>query len=153
MEILNRLSNEDLTDLLLDSDRQHLQPVLEGLPAWARASADRPQEFWERQRRAILSRVSALEEQASLRIPSAAWAIAAAIFVIASFMLNSAQRIAPAPQAATDADRELLLEVERAVQSGGPEALEPAALLAEEIGQHQKPNSISPRRKEVNDEE
>jgi hypothetical protein len=153
MEMLNRLNNEDLTDLLVDSDRQHLRPVLEGLPEWARASADRPPEFWERQRRVILARVSALEDQASLRIPTAVWAAAAAIFVIASFMLNSGPRITPAPQAAVDPDRELLLEVERAVQSGGPEALEPAALLAEQIGQHQKLNSISPRGKEVNDEE
>jgi hypothetical protein len=153
MEILNRLSDENLTDLLLESDRQYLQPILEGLPEWARASADRPPEFWERQRRAILSRVSALEDQASLRIPRAAWAIAAAIFVIASFMLNSGPRVTPVPQAVTDADRELLLEVERVVQGGGPEALEPAALLASEIGQYQKPSSILPRSKGDNDEE
>jgi hypothetical protein len=153
MEILNGLSNDDLTDLLLDSDRQHLRSVLEDLPAWARADADRPAEFWERQRAAIWSRISAEGIQAGSRFPSVAWAIAAAVLVIASFMLNSAPRVAPAPQAQADPDRELLLEVERAMQSGGPDALEPAALLAEEIGQHERTSSVLPIRKEANDEE
>jgi hypothetical protein len=149
MEMLSRLSNDDLTDLPPES----LQPILEALPACIRGDADRPPEFWERQRAAILSRISAADIQAGSGVPGVAWAIAVAILVIASFMLSSGPRVAPAPQAQTDPDRELLLEVEAAMQSGGPEALEPAALLADEISQYEKTSSVVPSRKEVNDEE
>lgn len=50
-----------------------------------------------------------------------------------------------APHAKVDPDHELLIEVERTLQTGGPEALEPAALLAREIGQQATANGTSPQ--------
>lgn len=153
MEFLNHLSNEELADLQIASDHQHLRPVLDALPVWARESADRSPEFWDRQRAEILSRVALTRNQAGFGISGAAWAMAAAILAIASFLLASGPRVTLSPQAQSDPDRDLLIEVEYAVQSGGPEALEPAALLAEEIGRYQENRSVSPMRKEGNDEE
>jgi hypothetical protein len=153
MEFLKHRSNEELADLQIASDHQHLKPVLDALPVWARAAGDRSPEFWDRQRAEILSRVALTQNQAAFGISGAAWTLAAAILAIASFLLASGPRVTPSPQAQSDPDRELLIEVEYAVESGGPEALEPAALLAEEIGRYQQANSTSPMRKEVNDEE
>jgi len=37
MEIIRHLSNEELTDLTIESDQRSLRPTLEGLPEWARS--------------------------------------------------------------------------------------------------------------------
>ena len=50
-------------------------------------------------------------------------------------------------EAAVDPDHELLMEVERMVQIDGPLALEPAALLAQEMVQ-ELPGRNYPNRKE-----
>ena len=42
MEIIRHLSNEELTDLTVESDQRSLRSTLEALPEWARASTDRP---------------------------------------------------------------------------------------------------------------
>ena len=38
MEIIRHLSNEELTDLTIESDQRALRQTLEALPEWARAS-------------------------------------------------------------------------------------------------------------------
>ena len=58
-----------------------------------------------------------------------------------------------APHAKLDPDHEMLIEVERTRQTGGPEALEPAALLAREIGQQAAANRASQPNKETNHED
>jgi hypothetical protein len=139
MRILNR-NDKDPADLLVEHDRQQLGPVLEALAQWAREGAERQPNFWERQRAEILSRVAAREDTAP-RVPRLAWSIAVAVLVIASFMLNSGPRVKPAIPTQMDSDAQLLVEVEQAMQTGGPSALEPAAMLAEEIGEYENTGS------------
>lgn len=152
MRILNH-NDKDPADLRLDDDQQHLQPVFEALALWAREGAERQPNFWEQQRMEILSRVSALESQGIERIPRLAWGVAVAVVVIASFMLNGRPRVQPAIPTQTDSDAQLLVEIEQAMQTGGPSALEPAAILADEIGQYQNASSALQHRQEVSHEE
>jgi hypothetical protein len=152
MKIVSR-QDKDPAELRLDDDRQQLQPVLESLALWAREGGERQPNFWERQRMEILARVSALENHRVARVPRLAWAIATAVLVIASFMLGSSPRVEPALRMQTDPDRELLVEIERAMQSGGPSALEPAAMLADEIGQYDNTSSALQHQQEVSHEE
>ena len=74
-----------------------------------------------------------------------AWSALAAMVVLAGLMLERAS-VAPPPRAQVDPDHELLLAVERAVHNDGPAALDPAALLAEEMVQD-LPAAHSPIRK------
>jgi hypothetical protein len=141
MEIIRHLSTEELRDLAIESDQHALRPTLEALPEWARASTERPEEFWEAQRRAIWSRISAPERSEESgrvrRSPVLAWAALAAMIVLSGLLLNRAPLVPPqTAQVHADPDHELLLAVERAVHSEGPAALDPAALLAEEMVQN-----------------
>jgi hypothetical protein len=144
MEIIRHLNNEELTDLVIDSDQQALRQTLEALPGWGRAATERDDQFWQEQRAAIWSRISA-ESQPVHRLPIFAGAVAAAMILLAALMLNRAAPVPP-PQVQLDPDHELLVQVERVVHSDGPTALEPAALLAEEMVQ-ELPATNSPIRK------
>ncbi len=94
---------------------------------WARAAAERPESFWERQRLAVRDRIErAAKRRRVLRRSS--WA-AAAVLVLG---LTIARR-SPRPPAASDPDHELLVAVERSLEREVPAALEPAALLAGEL--------------------
>jgi hypothetical protein len=139
-------------DLVIPPD-ERLGAVIDALPHLARSSADRPAEFWDQQRAAILFRVSANQNSVEFRSPRLAWAMAAAVLAIAACLLALQPRLATTPQAQSDPDRDLLIEVEYAVEGGGPQALEPAALLDAEINRYQQNSSLSPAPKEVNDEE
>jgi hypothetical protein len=138
MEIIRHLSNEELTDLTIESDQRSLRPTLEALPEWARASAERPEQFWQEQRSNVWSRIASSESSPSTRMvrrsPRLAWSIVTALVVLAGFMLDRGS-LAPPHRAQMDPDHELLLAVERAVYNDGPAALDPAALLAEEMVQ------------------
>jgi hypothetical protein len=134
MENLKRPDDDEASDLLL------LRPVIEPLAAWTHGDAVRSPEFWDRQRTAVLSKIPALQVQPGSRNPAWAWAVAAAVLAIAVLMLDSGPRIGPTQQAEVDSDSELLFKIERAMQTGGPSALEPAALLADEIEEHGKTN-------------
>jgi len=130
--------------------RQDLRPVLDAISEWAQETANRPPQFWDRQRTSILSRVApAAQHHPPIARP--AWITAATVVILAGFILASGSRVKPSSETQTQSDRELLLKVERAMQNGGPDALEPAAFLANEISEYQKPSS--PTRKEVSDEE
>ncbi len=148
MEIIRHLSSEELIDLVMQSDQQALRPTLEALPEWARASSERPEEFWQEQRGAIWSRISSCDRHPNrtVRRPMMlAWPVVAAMVLLAGLMLDRAT-YAPPPKARVDPDHELLLAVERAVHNDGPAALDPAALLAEEMVQD-LPAAHSPIRK------
>ena len=58
MEIIRHLSHEELSDLMIQSDQRALRPTLEALPEWARASTERPEQFWQEQRGAVWSRIA-----------------------------------------------------------------------------------------------
>ena len=81
MEIIRHLSNEELTDLTIASDQRALRPTLEALPEWARASTERPEEFWQEQRSIVWSHIASSESSPSTRLarrsPLLAWRKAA----------------------------------------------------------------------------
>ncbi len=149
MEIIRHLSHDELTDLVIQSDQQALRPTLEALPEWARNSTERPEEFWQRQRGVIRSRISSLDrhpQNRAVRRPLLlAWSVGATMVLLAGLMLDRASYVPP-PKAQVDPDHELLMAVERAVHNDGPAALDPAALLAEEMVQD-LPAAHSPIRK------
>jgi hypothetical protein len=138
MEIIRHLSNEELTDLTVESDQRSLRSTLEALPERARASTDHPEEFWQEQRSAVWSRIATSENPAATRLarrsPLLVWSAVTALVLLAGFMLDRGS-LAPPHKAQLDPDHELLLAVERAVNNDGPAALDPAALLAEEMVQ------------------
>jgi hypothetical protein len=138
------------------SETEHLATALQALPVWLRTGSDRPAEFWEQQRAAIVARLAA-KNPPPLAIPRKAWALALSVLGIALLLLASGPRVTESrgtpSQTVTDPDRELLMEVEYAVESEGPQALEPAALLAQEIDRYHRTNFASPAAKEANNEE
>ncbi len=148
MEIIRHLSNDELTDLVIQSDQQALWLTLEALPEWARTSSERPEEFWQEQRGDIWSVISSCDRhpKRTVRRPLVlAWSVVAAMVLLAGLMLDRAAYVPP-PKAQVDPDHELLMAVERAVHNDGPAALDPAALLAEEMVQD-LPAAHSPIRK------
>ncbi|HEY1463682.1 MAG TPA: hypothetical protein VGF44_09720 [Terriglobales bacterium] len=136
MKILNHLNNEQLTDLLLDSDEKGLRHHISDLPELARTSTERTESFWRQQRMIITGKVAAQKKIGVFGLlPLLAGA--AAVVVLAFAMLSSSHhRAAPIVQAQAPSDHDLLLQVEESTQSNGPEALQPASLLADEISQN-----------------
>jgi len=140
MEMIRHLSDEELDDLLLNSDEHCLRPALQLMSEEVRTATAKPEEFWEKQEKAILSRTwGAEKERQTGWLPAMTWAAAvAAIAVSALFFTVRSRPVTPGAQSQQQVydDRELLVHVEEVVQSGGPEALEPAAMLAAEISEH-----------------
>jgi hypothetical protein len=135
MHLTRHLSNEELSEMIFDSDQRHLRRTLEALPEWARTTADHPDAFWERQQAEIRKRIAGAPRRSSTRTATA-WAGAFAMVLLAILLLSDSP--APRPlRAQEDPDQELLVAVEQTVQSGVPQALEPAAILAEEINKSQ----------------
>jgi hypothetical protein len=91
-----------------------------------------PEAFWRRQRESISARLAACD----LTHPWKRWIWVTAtvmLILLASTLLS--RNSAPPIQTATqpDPDDVLLLSVQRSIQSDLPQALRPAALLAQEI--------------------
>jgi len=109
-----------------------LERTLSQLPKFAAEASDRPDLFWQRQAAAIRSRI-AVEEASKRPLTGFVWAAALSLALLLGMLLSL--RSAPVRSVAqTDPDHDLLVAVEHAVNNEGPEALEPAALLADEIG-------------------
>jgi hypothetical protein len=158
---MKHLSDSEVEEMLLapaTENRHHLEQCdsckvevqrirrpLETLNRTVRTAAEKPEDFWQRQRMAIRERIAATQSRPIRRPARLAWA-AAALIATATLVLDSAPKLEP-PQARIDPDHELLIEVERILQSDGPQALEPAALLTREISQDTQPNSTFPLRK------
>jgi hypothetical protein len=143
MQLTRHLTSEELSEIVFASDQQHLQRTLDVLPEWAHAAAEKPDTFWDRQQADIKKRIDAMQQRSSMRTATA-WAGAFAVALLATFLLRSSP--APRPSSAqADPDQELLVAVEQSVQSGVPEALEPAALLADEINSGSQPIPASHR--------
>ena len=136
MEMIRNLSNEELSEITLASDERFLEPELATLPAQARDVSERPDEFWAAQRATIWSSIAA-RERAILRLPALAAAAVAAIIALGLFLLPHKPKPAAAVAPPPISDQELLLQVERVVQSGAPASLQPAALLMQEMAQYQ----------------
>jgi len=145
MEIIRHLSKEELVDLVIESDQRCLRQTFEALPGWARTAAEQNEEFWQNQRLSIWSRISSAEDRSVRRLPILAWALVAAAMAASVWLFNR-PLVVPPREVRVDSDHELLMEVERVVQIDGPLALEPAALLAEEMVQ-ELPAKHSPNHK------
>jgi hypothetical protein len=130
MQLIRQLSNEELTEMLLDGDQRELQPALGSLPDWLHAATDQPEWFWQRQGAAIRGRIAAADR--SRFRASLAWAGTLALSAVAMLLLSGDPKPTPT-QTQIDPDQEMLLSVEDAVHRNVPAALEPAALLADEI--------------------
>ncbi len=134
MQLIRQLKDEELTDLLLEGEELEVQRLFADVPQSLRSATERPSGFWQRQLSAVRGRVAA--RQRRLFHPGVAWAGALALLLLAVSLLMKSP--APKPvQAQNDSDQELLVAVEQAVETDGPESLEPAALLADEIGNAQ----------------
>ena len=134
MQLICHLKDEELTDLLLEGEELEVRRLFAAAPQSLRSATERPNWFWQRQVSAVLGRVAA--SQRMLFHPGVAWASALALLLLAFSLLMKSP--APRPvQAQNDSDQELLVAVEQAVETDGPESLEPAALLADEISNAQ----------------
>ena len=147
MRLMRHLNNEQLGELLMESDQRDLQPLLDDLPASLREVTERPEWFWQKQQVAIRHRLASAPS-AWVR-PLTAWASASALVLLALLLLRGSPA-PPAPQARTDQDQELLIAVERAMQTDVPEALEPASLLADEISSQAASNRSTKENKHEN---
>ena len=139
MKILNQLNDEQLTDLLLENDEKDLRRRIGDLPGFAQASTERAESFWRQQRMSITSKIAA-QKKVSIFAFLPAFAGVVAVIILAFMMMSSSHhRSAPIVRVQVQSaptDHDLLLQVEESTKSDGPEALQPAALLADEISQN-----------------
>ena len=150
MKLTWHLNNEELREIIFDSDRHQMQRTLDALPGWTRSATARPDAFWERQHSDIRRRIAGVPKRSHTQTVTALSG-ALAVLLLAIFLLSDS----PGPRssrAPSDPDQELLVAVEQSVQSGVPQALEPAAMLAEEISSGQ-PVSASHRVYKENENE
>lgn len=122
------------------SELQQMSALLTGLCAESISSAERPQDFWRAQRRAIAARLSAVHE---LPTRPLAWAASLAGILIIAGMLSQGlpvldsglPQVPPtaSAQAVADPDHDLLVDIGRSVRRDVPRALEPASLIAQEL--------------------
>ena len=166
----SHLNDADMAELLMAPDsisphlrecaacRSEVERLRRTMDELAVAASERPAEFWQRQRLAIREQTAMAQRRLASPPPILAWAGAAAVIAVASLLVGVTPSPAP-PSAQTDRDHELLLDVERMVQSDVPQALAPAALLAQEISQQEisqnvRTNPISPvHKKEIRHED
>ena len=151
MEIMRHLTNEEPIDLALASDQRSLRLEIEALPEWSRTVSDRTDEFWEKQRAEVWSRINAGEERKSRHALVFALSAAAAMIAIAGLMLSSSSREPVIHPARVDSDQELLMAVERVVQSEALPSLQPASLLTREMVQASSASTI--HKKELSHED
>lgn len=158
------LNDEDLLEVLLDrspgfnahlatcsschAERERVRRVLEELPALTHIVTQNTDAFWDQQRTAIWAKIDSIEPR---RFPVLAWASATAVLVIATVLFSVAPTVPP--QAQADSDHELMIQLERTLQTEVPVALEPAAMLAREITQNSQLNSPSPDRQKESSHE
>jgi len=147
--IMNPPTNDELTEMCLDGD-QRLREILAALPESARAITEHPDSFWQRQEAQIRERIVASGRQPVWT--AKAWVAAFALVVLAILLLN--RGLAPQPSRSdSDPDQELFLAVEQAVHSDVPEALAPAAMLADEINNNVRSSSTPDRVSKENQNE
>jgi hypothetical protein len=137
------------------AERDRVEDALRQFAAANREYASRPENFWELQAGRMRSARQDAEKRSRLTmslVPSVV------VLLLAAFaLLGRAPGVRPvaiptatAPQ--VDADHELLLEVERAIQTDTPLALEPATLMVEESDGN-LPLDITSQEKEIRSHE
>jgi hypothetical protein len=141
-------------------ERERVENALRLFSAANREYASRPESFWEQQ--ALRISAASNERARKSRVAMTLTPGLAVLLLVGAALLsrvpNSAPAVAINPSAATTvkpdplSDHELLLEVERAVQSDTPLSLEPAMLMVEE-NDSSLPLSSSNARKELHTHE
>lgn len=114
-----------------DNEKQ-LDAALKEFRASACAGLQRPEDFWEKQRRAVMAQI-VHRPQASPFKPLLVWGIAVAVVLIAFGLWVEGPRTLPAPDFAAGYDQDLLGDVESLTNAEAPLALGPAFILADEI--------------------
>lgn len=130
MKFVRDLNNEQLIELLLKSDEQYVRRTFGTLAELTREAAEQPDGFWRLQQIQIRTKVSLMEKHSSRAVMTVASAVA--LMLLAFVLIKPDSRVAPASPL-LDPDQALLISVEHAVRSDVPAALEPAALLSDEI--------------------
>ena len=113
------------------AERDHVEDALRQFAAANREYAKRPEDFWELQAARI--RAARRDSDAKSRLTMTLVPTVVVLLLSAFAILGRAPGVRPVqPAAQVDTDHELLLEVERAIQSDTPRALEPATLMVDE---------------------
>ena len=146
MEIRAHLTDDELTEAVwnpgrglvahldvCDSCRTEVGRLRRALGAGLLEAAP-AEDFWQRQRAAIQERIEVVREARTQRTPRLAWAALAATILLGTLWMNDSEKPVTSQQVQID-DQELMIAVDHTMQSDVPEALEPASLLAQEIGQ------------------
>jgi hypothetical protein len=116
-----------------NSGAMEMDEILRRFHESARVVAERPNSFWAKQRSSIEERLQSPIAESTHR-PALLW-ISAAIVILLCLSLFVEKSKAPPPDLAAGSDQDLLVEVEQALNRDRPEALAPAALIAQEIEQ------------------
>jgi hypothetical protein len=117
------------------TEREQVEEALRNFGAANRRYANRPESFWEQQAARI--RAARNEQGQRSRVGLALTPGLAVLLLLAFALVNRGPGMRPVassvgPVQSDSSDHELLLEVERAVQSETPLSLEPATLMVEE---------------------
>jgi hypothetical protein len=117
------------------NDEQDIRGLLDAWRDSAERQGERPDHFWARQRTRVMSKI-AEPRQAS---PRFAWAGIAAVVAVAVALFAPAQKpkqLQPQPAAQVQiSDHDLMIALERSMNSSVPSSLAPATLLADEMNQ------------------
>jgi len=129
------------------TDRERMQDVLREFGTANRQLAHRPEIFWEQQATKIrTARLKSTQRSrlALTLVPTAVVLLLAAFAVLSpSPGAHPSAVNVPVPALQRDSDHELLLEVERAVQTDTPRSLEALTLMSEESDSVQPAGSVN----------
>jgi hypothetical protein len=117
------------------SERERVEDALRQFATVNREYASRPENFWEQQAARIRAARSENGQRSGLAmrlVPSAVVLLLLALAVLSRIPGSRPVAVTTPAAVQTDSDHELLVEVERALQSDTPLALEPATLMVEE---------------------
>jgi predicted anti-sigma-YlaC factor YlaD len=105
--------------------------AIRGVRARIREAAEQPEPFWREQREGVTTRLADhVFPQPWKRF---VWVTATVTLVFLATTLLSRNKAPSLPKTEADSDDALLLSVQQSIESDLPQALQPAALLTEEI--------------------
>jgi len=112
-------------------EREKTEQALRGFAELQREHANRPEPFWEDQAARIREARAQISQRSPLRT---ALVPALALLLLLALQLTPQKKSSPKPvqPAQTISDHDLLVEVERTMNTATPYALEPVALLSDE---------------------
>jgi hypothetical protein len=135
------------------AERERMEAALRHFADAHREYANRPESFWEQQAARIWA--ARRESRRGSRLTMALVPSLAVLLLVAFAVLGRAPGVRPVvtatpmvqtPVVQKDSDHELLLEVERAIQTDTPLALEPATLMVDESDSNLPLNTTSQRK-------